>query len=137
MKEKDSEKDLENIYFANIAFPKQKNLEIEFRLKEKENEFRLIEKENDNIFTIDLFENMLKEINIAQSLIDVIGNYLRQKSQKNFLSYELFEEVLSLLKIPFKNNEIEKFDKNEILNGLFKIFSYPNNYITKTAFLFL
>ena len=125
MKEKDIEKDLENIYFANIAFPKQKNLEIEFRL---------IEKENDNIFTIDLFENMLKEINIAQSLIDVIGNYLRQKSQKNFLSYELFEEVLSLLKIPFKNNEIEKYDKNEILNGLFKIFSYPNNYITKTAF---
>ena len=125
MKEKNSEKVLKNIYFENIAFPKQKNLEIEFRL---------IEKENDNIFTIDLFESMLKEINIAQSLIDVIGNYLRQKSQKNFLSYELFEEVLTILKIPLKNNDIEKYNKNEILNGLFQIFSYPNDYITKTTF---
>ena len=125
MKEKNSEKELENIFLSNNIFSKQKNLEIEFRL---------IEKENDNIFTIDLFENMLKEINIAQSLIDVIGNYLRQKSQKNFLSYELFEEVLTLLKIPFKNNETEKYNKDEILNGLFKIFSYPNDYITKTAF---
>ena len=77
---------------------------------------------------------MLKEINVAQSLIDVIGNYLRQKSQKNFLSYELFEEVLSLLKIPLNNTDNEKYIKTKVLDGLFKIFSYPNDYITKTAF---
>ena len=125
MKEKDNDKAIDDIYLPNISFSKQNLLELEFRI---------IEKENDNMFTIDLFENMLKEINIAQSLIDVIGNYLRQKSQKNFLSYELFKEVLTLLQIPIHNKSIEKYDKKEILNGLFKIFSYPNNYITKTAF---
>ena len=119
------DKNQDNIYSPNITFPKQNYLELQFKL---------IEKENENIFTIDLFENMLKEINVAQSLIDVIGNYLRQKSQKNFLSYELFEEVLSLLKIPLNNTDNEKYIKTKVLDGLFKIFSYPNDYITKTAF---
>ena len=119
------EKNKDSIYSPNVSFSKQNYLELQFKL---------IEKENENIFTIDLFENMLKEINVAQSLIDVIGNYLRQKSQKNFLSYELFEEVLSLLKIPLKNTDNEKYIKTKILDGLFKIFSYPNDYITKTAF---
>ena len=32
-----------------------------------------------NVFPISLFEDMLKEINVIQSLIDVIGNFLRQK----------------------------------------------------------
>ena len=125
MKEKEDEKEIENIYFPNLALPKTNYLEYEFKM---------IEKENDNIFTIDLFENMLREINIAKSLIDVIGNYLRQKSQKNFLSYELFEEILKLLQINVKNTENEEYDKALILEGLFKIFSYPNDYITKTAF---
>jgi hypothetical protein len=102
LKEKEDEKEIENIYFPNLAFPKTNYLEYEFKM---------IEKENDNIFTIDLFENMLREINIAQSLIDVIGNYLRQKSQKNFLSYELFEEILKLLQINVKNTENEEYDK--------------------------
>ena len=126
MKDNDEEEKIpENIYLPNISFPKQNYLEYEFKI---------IEKENENIFTIDLFLNMLKEINVSQSIIDVIGNYLRQKSQKNFLNYELFEEVLSLLQIPIKNTNNEKYDKDKILEGLFKIFSYPNNYITKTAF---
>ena len=125
LKEKEDEKDLENIYFPNITMPKPNYLEYEFKM---------IEKENDNIFTIDLFENMLREINIAQSLIDVIGNYLRQKSQKNFLNYELFEEILKLLQINVKNTDNEEYDKALILEGLFKIFSYPNDYIAKTAF---
>ena len=99
-----------------------------------EMQFKMIEKENDNIFTIDLFESMLKEINISQSLIDIIGNYLRQKSQKNFLSYELFAEVLKLLQINVKNIDNEDYNKAHILEGLFTIFSYPNDFITKTAF---
>ena len=125
MKEKEDEKEIENIYFPKLNLPKINYLEYEFKM---------IEKENDNFFTIDLFENMLREINIAQSLIDVIGNYLRQKSQKNFLNYELFEEVLKLLQINVKNTDNEEYDKALILEGLFKIFSYPNDYITKTAF---
>ena len=125
LKENNEEKDIENIYYPNINIQKMNYLEIQFQI---------IEKENDNIFTIDLFEKMLKEINIAQSLIDIIGNYLRQKSQKNFLSFELFDEVLNLLQINVKNTVNEEYNKTQILEGLFKIFSYPNDFITKTAF---
>ena len=125
LKEKNEEKEAENIYFPNINIPKINYLEMQFKM---------IEKDNDNIFTIDLFESMLKEINIAQSLIDIIGNYLRQKSQKNFLSYELFAEVLKLLQINVKNIDNEDYNKAQILEGLFTIFSYPNDFITKTAF---
>ena len=126
LQEKDEEKLTDNIYLPNINNMPKKNYYLEM-------EFKLIEKENENIFPIDLFENMLKEINIAQSLIDVIGNYLRQKSQKNFINYDLFEEVLSLLHINTKGDD-EEYNKIKILEGLFKIFSYPNDYITKTAF---
>ena len=115
----------ENIYLPGINVSKINYLELEFKL---------IEKENDNIFKVDLLENMLKEININQSLIDVIGNYLRQKSQKNFINYELFEELLNLLKIPINNSKNDIDDKEKILDGLFKILSYPNEFINKTAF---
>ena len=126
LKDKDDEKLTDNIYVPNLTNMPKKNYYLEF-------EFKLIEKENDNIFPINLFENMLKEINISQSLIDVIGNYLRQKSQKNFINYDLFEEIFSLLQINVKTDD-EQYNKIEILEGLFKIFSYPNDYITKTAF---
>ena len=42
---------------------------------------------------------MLKEINVKQSLIDVIGNFLRQKSQKTFIGFELFKDTDQRLKI--------------------------------------
>ena len=115
--------------------------------------FQKIVDEN-HVFPISLFEEMLKEINVIQSLIDVIGNYLRQKSQKTFISFELFKEILSLITIPNinidisesvtnnneKNNE-EIFDSNsnekskeEIIDGLFTLFAYPNDYINKKSF---
>ena len=99
-----------------------------------EKEFKRIEKENGDIFSIILFENMLKELNIIQSLIDIIGNYLRQKSQKCFLNYDLFEELLSKFQINDKNRD----NKDKILDGLFELFSYPKDYIKKSAiFLFI
>ena len=57
-------------------------------------------------FPISLFEDMLKEINVKQSLIDVIGNFLRQKSQKTFIGFELFKEILSIITIPDINIDI-------------------------------
>ena len=101
------------------------------RNKYLEREFKKIEKENENIFPIILFENMLKEINVIQSLIDIICNYLRQKSQKCFLNYEIFQELLLMFQIDESN---EKIDNNKILDILFIIFSYPYEYITKAAF---
>jgi hypothetical protein len=44
------------------------------KLNYLENEFVRIQYENGNIFPITLFENMLKDINVIQSLIDIIGN---------------------------------------------------------------
>ena len=49
LKEKNEEKEAENIYFPNINIPKINYLEMQFKM---------IEKNNDNIFTIDLFESM-------------------------------------------------------------------------------
>ena len=106
------------------------------------------------VFPISLFEEMLKEINVIQSLIDVIGNYLRQKSQKTFISFELFKEILSIIIIPNinidissavsnnkenKNNDIyfentNEKSKEEIIDGLFTLFAYPNDYINKNFF---
>ena len=102
---------------------------------------------------IALFEDMLKEINVIQSLIDVIGNYLRQKSQKTFIGFDLFKEILSLIIIHNinidvgiqdnrneKNNNENNLDisneksKEEIIEGLFTLFSYPNDYINKKFF---
>ena len=106
-----------------------------------------------NVFPISLFEDMLKEINVIQSLIDVIGNFLRQKSQKTFInSFDLFKEVLSLITIPNinidisitrtndnKNNDVNlentyEKSKEEIIDGLFTLFAYPNDYINKKSF---
>ena len=107
---------------------------------------------NTGVFPISLFEEMLKEINVIQSLIDVIGNYLRQKSQKTFISFELFKEILSIITIPNinidissgisynKDNKNNDFDnsneksKEEIIDGLFTLFAYPNDYINKKFF---
>ena len=104
------------------------------------------------VFPISLFEEMLKEINVIQSLIDVIGNFLRQKSQKTFISFELFKEILSLITISDisidieptikdnnKNNEnlldnTNEKSKEEMIDGLFTLFAYPNDYINKKSF---
>ena len=107
------------------------------------------------VFPISLFEDMLKEINVIPSLIDVIGNFLRQKSQKTFInSFELFKEILSLIIIPnihidiningaindsnknndnYLDNSNEK-SREEIIDGLFTLFAYPNDYINKKSF---
>ena len=62
--------------------------------------FQKIVKEENGVFPIALFEKMLKEINVIQSLIDVIGNFLRQKSQKTFINFQNFKEILNLIPIP-------------------------------------
>ena len=114
------------------------NIRLDKKIKNKylEKEFKKIEAENGHIFPIVLLEDMLKELNVIQSLIDVIGNYLRKKTQKCFLSYDLFEELLSLFQITDDNNK-ENY-KNKIIDDLFKLFSYPNDYVEKPAiFIFI
>ena len=109
---------------------------------------------------------MLKEINVIQSLIDVIGNFLRQKSQKTFINFQVFKEILNLIIIPdinlnsivveknnenkndndididnkinsIKNESMENMterSKEEIIDGLFTLFAYPNEFIHKKNF---
>ena len=98
-----------------------------------EREFQIIEKKNNEVFPIQIFENMLYEIDINPSLIEIIGNYLRLKSQKTFFSYELFKDLFGLLNIPFEDgkNELE-----DISNCLFDLLSYPNKNILKKNFFF-
>ena len=116
--------------------------------------FHNITKEENGTFPIYLFENMLKEINVIQSLIDIIGNFLRQKSQKTFINFQNFKEMINLIIIPdtnftlidekekeANNNNInenndnyEEKSKDEIIDGLFTLFAFPKDYISKKNF---
>ena len=118
--------------------------------------FQRFVKEENGVFPISLFEKMLKEINVIQSLIDIIGNFLRQKSQKTFINFQNFKEILNLIIIPdtnfnMLNEENDKEKKNvlrkheqtdinnekskeEIIDGLFTLFAYPNEVIHKKNF---
>ena len=121
----------------NHSFNKNSNLiSIKYKQYDKlEKEFQNIKKMNNGVFPIKIFEEMLKEININESLIEVISNYLRQKTQKTFFEFGLFKELLGILSLPLED---EKANINDIANGLFDLFSYPKNYILKkTFFLFV
>jgi hypothetical protein len=98
-----------------------------------EKEFQNIERMNNRIFPLKIFENMLKDLNINSGLIEIISNYIKQKTLKNFLNFNLFKEVLNLLN--YKSPTIE-INKNEIINGLFILCSYPLDYIKKKNLFF-
>ena len=148
----------------SVLIPKIK-IERNNRNEKIRKAFQKIIKEENGVFPIALFEKMLKEINVIQSLIDVIGNFLRQKSQKTFINFQVFKEILNLIIIPdnkynlveeeknlenkndnvnendneikFKNEFAENINeksKEEIIDGLFTLFAYPNEFIHKKNF---
>ena len=94
------------------------------------NKYEEYKSKNNGIFPLSLLKNMLEEIHIIQSLIDLIINYIEKKTQKGICTFELFKEVLYILSIDLD----EKENKNIFTQGLFNIFSYPNDYIEKTTF---
>ena len=100
-------------------------------LKEKFEEYK---NNHNGIFPVTLLENMLKEINVVPSLIDLISNYIKKKTQKGICTFELFKQVFSVLNISLDNEEKKERNKQIFTQGLFSLFSYPNDYIDKTAF---
>ena len=99
-------------------------------------EFEEYEKKNNGIFTISLFEDMLNEINVNPSIIRIIGSYLTLKTKKTFFNFDLFKEILTLLTREESNNiNMNNKYKDNFTDGLFTLFSYPNDYITKTALI--
>ena len=161
-KDKDNNKDKKNDKKKKkssgqnqVVIPKIK-LEKNIRNEKIKKAFNRIIKEENGVFPIALFEKMLKEINVIQSLIDIIGNFLRQKSQKTFINYQVFKEILNLIIIPDINLNSIQEDKNdeknikqiknelmgnmtvkskeEIIDGLFTLFAYPNEFIHKKNF---
>ena len=99
---------------------------------ELEADFKRIELQNNGIFPISLFETMLRDINIKEKYINIIGNYLRKKAQKSFLNFELFKEILSLL--ISEHNSTSKKNK-QISTSIFILLSYPKNTIKRNVFL--
>ena len=94
-----------------------------------ENEFHTIEFSNNGLFLISAFERMLEDMEIIQSVIYVISNYLRIKTQKSYFNFNTFKDLLKCIHNTENKNEYE---------CLFDIMSYPNNYITKSnMFIFL
>lgn len=100
-------------------------------LKGKFDEYK---KSNNNMFPLTLLKDMFKEINVVQSLIDLICNYIIKKSQKGIVTFELFKEVISILTIPLDDEEEKAKNKQIFADGLFLLFSYPNDYIEQTDF---
>ena len=92
-------------------------------------EFKKIEIENNGIFPIALFETMLRDIDIKEIYIDIIGNYLRKKAQKSFLNFELFKEILSSL---ISEHVSEKNTNKQINTAIFNFLSYPKDNIKKS-----
>ena len=95
--------------------------------------FEKYKKLNNGIFPLILLENMLKELNVIPSLIDLIKNFIEKKAQKGIITFELFKEILSILTIPLDDEEVEN-NKQIFTDGLFLLFSYPNDYIEKSEF---
>ena len=99
-------------------------------------DFEEYEKENNGVFPISLFEEMLKEINVNPSIIRIIGNYLILRAKKTFFNFDLFKEILSLLTHEDSNNyNLNDKYRYNLTDGLFTIFSYPNNYVPKNALI--
>lgn len=95
-------------------------------------EFKNIERENNGIFPITLFETMLRDINIKEIYIDLIGNYLRKKAQKSFLNFELFKEIL----FSFISEHTSQSKTNKQINtSLFNLIAYPKNSIKKSILI--
>ena len=93
-------------------------------------EFSNIEKQNNGVFPIVLFENMLRDINVHEVLIEIVCNFLKKKTQKSFLNFDLFKEILSILMDDDTNKD--QNEKNlETAQGIFSLMAYPNNYIDK------
>ena len=102
-------------------------------------DFQNYEKLNNDVFPITIFQEMLIEMNINPSLVKIIGNYLKLKTQKSFFNFELFKEIFSLLiieDISNENNQNIKV-KEDSIYGLFIILSYPNDYIEKSSLISL
>ena len=96
-------------------------------------EFKNIENKNNGLFSISLFEDMLRQINVSEILIHIIGDFLRKKTQKTFINFNTFKEVLSL--ILFDENLSQSKYNTYIYKGLFILLSYPKNYIDKNSLL--
>jgi len=100
-------------------------------LKEKFEEYK---NNHNGVFPLSILENMLKEINVVPSLIDLISNYIKKKTQKGICTFELFKQIFSVLNISLDNEEKRERNKQIFTDGLFLLFSYPNNFIDKTTF---
>ena len=126
MDQKNSQISSIDFYRMNSTFYNQFN-----SLKEKFEEYKKL---NNGFFPITLLEDMLKDINIIPSLIDLINNFINKKALKGILTFELFKEILSILTIPLDDEEDKEKNKQIFTDGLFLLFSYPNNYIKKSEF---
>ena len=116
-----------SINSVNIAIKKQNYDSLE-------EEFKNIEKRNNGLFPICLFEDMLREINIDDGLVEIIGDYLKKKTKKSFFNFDLFKEVLSLL---ISEENYQKKINKELGKGIFILASYPKNFIDKKSLLIL
>ena len=124
---------LNNSYNINHNFLQSSKLINKF--ENLKNEFEDYEKANNGVFSISLFEDMLDEIDINPAVIKIIINYITTKSKKTILNFDIFKEVMILLSEDNSINDSKK-SKSNLISGFFTIYSYPDDYITKTKLIY-
>ena len=75
-------KKINNTNDNNKQNEKKINSEYEILIELIKEEFKSIERRNDNLFTISLFEKMMKDIDVNIIVISLISSYLKKKTQK-------------------------------------------------------
>ena len=84
-----SEKKKKNYMSMNNNISNELNINKNNRFNNLKSEFEHYESINNGVFSISLFEDMLREININESIIKIIVNYLTLKSKKTILNFDI------------------------------------------------
>jgi ubiquitin C-terminal hydrolase len=93
----------------------------EFLYDKMETEFRRMEKLNDGLFTIQMFDKILNDLEVNSKLISPISLYLKRKTQRNFIDFKTFKTFL----LSFIGGTDAR------IKILFEILSFPKEYIDK------
>lgn len=93
----------------------------DFIYDKMETEFRRMEKLNDGLFTIQMFDKILTDLEVNSKLISPISLYLKRKTQRNFIDFK----TLKMFLLSFIGGADAR------IKILFQVLSFPKEYIDK------
>jgi hypothetical protein len=92
-----------------------------------EYEFKLIERNNNGVFPIYYLENIFKELDLHSKLSSLIISYIKKKTQKSYIDFSNFKQLIQKFSEPTEN----------LSDILFDVISFPKDYINKSDLFIL